>query len=83
MLRHELLNVFVLNRALPLVDFLDLLRNNIHGDDFVMLGQKNCQRQSHISGSCYCDFHIDSLSYSSHLFSLQHLPGVVVGRMTR
>ena len=51
---------------MPLIDLFNLLRDYIHGDDFVMLGQKNCQRQSHISGSCYCDFHIDSLSYSSH-----------------
>lgn len=56
--RQIFLDVFVLNGRLAAVYQIDLLGNDIHGHDLMMLGQERGDGQAHIAGSGNCYFHI-------------------------
>lgn len=62
-------NILVLNQVLPLIQVSDFLLYNIDGCHFILLWKERGQRETHISGSCYCYFHfVTSLEFSPHHF---------------
>jgi len=56
LLREVFLDVLVLNRTNTLVDLLDLLRNDVHRGDLVMLRQQRRKRQAHVARSGNSNF---------------------------
>ena len=51
MLGHILFDVLVLDRAFPVVDFLDLGRDDIHSGHVVVLGEQDCEGKTDIARS--------------------------------
>jgi len=56
LLREVFLDVLVLNRTNTLVDLLDLLRNDVHRGDLVMLRQQRRKRQAHVASTGNSNF---------------------------
>ena len=56
--REILLDVLVLNGADPMVDLVDLLRDDVHSGHVVVLGQQHRNGQAYISGTGNCDIHL-------------------------
>ena len=62
-------NVVILNRRFPVVDHLDLLRNDIHSSHMMMLGKQGCNRQTNITCSGHSNFIVlHSISPPSHFW---------------
>ena len=55
LLRQVLLDVLVLDRGLPPVDKIHLLRDDVHGGDTVVLGQKRGEAQPYVARAGYGD----------------------------
>ena len=55
-LRQEALDLVVLDGRLVVVDLLDLLRNDVHRGDLVMLRQQRRKRQAHVARSGNSNF---------------------------
>ena len=55
LLSQILLDVLVLNGGLAVVDERDLLGDDVHGGDMVVLGQQGGNGQAHIAGACHRD----------------------------
>ena len=60
-----LFNIIVLNQRLPVVDHLDLLRNDIHSGHMMMLGKQCGNLQTNITSTRNGDFVILHVIYSS------------------
>ena len=56
---EEALDLVVLDRADELIEPLRLLGRGGDRGHLMLLGEKDCQRKSDISDSCYCDLHDD------------------------
>ena len=54
-LREIPLNVLILNRRLPMIDLLHLLRKNVHRRHRIVLGQEGRQREPDVPGSRHCN----------------------------
>lgn len=52
-----LLNLLIHNRRDAVIYFVDLLRNNIHGNDFMMLAQQRRNAQTDITRTGHCNLH--------------------------
>lgn len=51
-----LFNIVILNRGLPVIDHVHLLRDNIHSSYLMMLGKQGRNRQSNITRSSNRNF---------------------------
>ena len=56
-LGDEALDVRVGDGALPAVDLVHLLRDDVHGHDLIPLRQQRRKRHAHIPSTRYCNFH--------------------------
>ena len=61
------LNVFVLNRRLPIVDQFNLLRDDIHSRNMMMLAQQRSNGKSYIACARHCNFQILKFSHNTYL----------------
>ncbi len=52
------LDVFVLDRRFAMVDKVDLLGDDVHGGDVVVLCQQRGDAQAYVACACYCNVHI-------------------------